>query len=184
MSKTKNHLESAPETHFTSTIFNHNWITYDSKKNEVTFSDEAKVELQKLIDTIQAGFPIEEKNPEPIAESVSIKEINEATIANVTDAMIVAGKWKKSVKKFFERIQILLQWKKKWWKLKETEKKVEKKVEKYKDLFFAHIVLEYTEWWKIKSLQEAPIIVRPWEKISVMLWSLQTRLRFAHIKPR
>lgn len=182
MPKDKNQLESVHENHFTSTLFTHEWITYDSKKNEVIFSNEAKWELQKLIDTIQAGFPIEEKNHETIDESVSVKNITEATITNVTDAMIVAGKWKKSVEKFMERVKILLQWKKKWWKLKETEKKVEKKVEKYKDNLFAHIILQYTENWELKSLREAPIIVRPWEKIIVMLWSLQTRLRFAHIK--
>jgi hypothetical protein len=182
MPKDKNQLESVPENHFTSTLFTHEWITYDSKKNEVIFSDEAKWELQKLIDSIQAGFPIEEENHETIDESVSVKNITETTIANVTDAMFVAGKWRKAIKKFLASIDMLLQWKKKWWKLKETEKKVEKKVEKYKDNLFAHIILQYTEDWEIKPLREAPIIVRPWEKITVMLWSLQTRLRFAHIK--
>jgi len=163
MSKAKNHLESAPENHFTITVFNHVWITYDSKENKVILSDEAMWELQKLIDTIQAGFPIEEKNPEPVIES---------------------GKWDKAIGRFLARAKILLQWKKKKWKLKEIEKKVEKKTAKYKDSFFAHIVLQYTEWWGTRTLEAAPIIVRPWEKISVMLWSLQTRLRFAHIKSK
>lgn len=184
MSKTRSHSESTPENHFTSTLFTHEWITYDPKKLEVTFSDEAKWELQKLIETIQSGFPIEINSSEPPTESVNIKEINEATIANVADAMIVAGKWKKSIEKFLERVKILLQWKKKWWKFKETEKKVEKKVEKYQDTLFAHIIVQYIEWWEKKYLQEAPMIIRSWEKIEKILYSLQTRLRFAHIKSK
>lgn len=180
MSKAKNHLEAASENHFTSTVFNHDWITYDSKENKVTLSDEAMWELQKLIDTIQAGFPIEEKNPEPVIESMSVEKITETTVVNFTDAMIVAGKWDKAIGRFLARAKILLQWKKKKWKLEKIEKKVEKKTAKYKDSFFAHIVLQYTEWWEKKSLQEAPIIVRPWEKLSIIIHSLQIRLRFTH----
>lgn len=180
MHKNQDQIESAPESEIKRIVFAHEGISYDPVKNEITISDEAKWELQKLIETIQAEFPVEEKNPESITESVNIKEINEATIANVADAMFVAGKWRKAIKKFLARIDILLQWKKKWWKLKETEKKVEKKVEKYKNNPFAHILLQYPDWGEIKTLQEAPIIVRPWEKLSIIIHSLQIRLRFTH----
>jgi hypothetical protein len=182
MPKDNNNLESAQENHFTSTIFSHEWISYNPKKLEITFSDEAKSELQKLVESIQERFPAENKNTESSDDALSVKNITESTIANVTDAMIVAGKWKKSVGKFLERVKILLQGKKKWWKLKEIEEKVEKKVEKYRDTHFAHIVLEYTEWWESKTLPETPIIIRPGEKLAVMLWSLQTRIRFSRIK--
>ena len=62
-----------------------------------------------------------------------------------------------------------------------VDKKVDKQIQKYTNPPFAHITIEYQEGDKKIILNDAPIIVRPHEKIGEILKSLQQRLNFSKI---
>ncbi len=179
MSKSKEHLLVCPESPPETKLFYHEWVSYNPQNSKVAFTPEALVELQKLVDEIQAGFPTEEEWL--LKQSKQTHETTKVTVETasaVTDAMFVAGKSNTAIAKFLDRVSLILRWKKKWWDLKE----VEKKVEKYGHSLRTNIMLHYADWSEIKSIPESMIIVRPWETLDVMIPSQQKRLDFAHIK--
>lgn len=183
MSKSKEHQEIRPESPPETKLFHHEWVSYNPQNNKVSFSDEAIEALQKLVDEIQVWFPTEEQWL--LMQSEQTHETTKVTVETadaVTDAMLVAGKSDSNIAKFLDQVSLILRWKKKWWDLKEVTKKVEKKVEKYGHSLRTNIMLHYSDWSEIKSIPESMIIVRPWEKLDVMIKSQQTRLGFAHIK--
>lgn len=170
----KKHAESHEAVEIQSQSFFDPGISYNPEKNEVKFSDEAKIALQNLVHKIQSKFPVEPTNS--TTDEHPTEKVTLAVVNNVADAMLVAWKWEKATNKFWNRaISLLGQKKVNWGKI---EEKVQEKVQKYRYNTFAHITIHYIEWDETKSLHDTPIIVRPWEDLETMLKSLKTRLRF------
>lgn len=174
----KKHAESNETVEIQSQSFFDPGVSYNPEKNEVKFSDEAKISLQKLVHQIQSWFPVESTHS--TTDDHPTEKVTLAVVNTVADAMLVAWKWEKATNKFWSRAISLLEKKKvNWGKI---EEKVQAKVHKYNDTIFAHITIHYMEWHETKSLHDTPIIVRPWEDIETMLKSLKTRLRFPRHK--
>lgn len=70
--------------------FFHPGVSYNPDKNEVSFSDEAKIALQNLVTEIQSHFPAEPIDS--ILEHHQTEKVTLAVADNVADAMIIDGK--------------------------------------------------------------------------------------------
>ncbi len=168
-------LTTPPQT------FSHPGITFDPKNYKIHFSDEAKNEFQKIIDTIQSQLKLDQTENEKVESDTKNTPITPQIIDYVLDGMIEDGKWKKSINKLIERALDILGKKNKWHKAAETIEKIEKKVQKYSNQKCVEIIVSYMNDDKENFLTDTPIRVWEWQNIPTILNSLNTRLWFTQV---
>ncbi len=179
------HIHSNDIPTFPQQTFFHPGITFDPKNYKIHFSSEAKDEIQKIINWIQSQLKIDEAKNEEIGIGLESDTknipITPQVIDHVVDGMFADWKWKKSIKKFIERVVDILGKKKKWQKAAETIEKIEKKVQKYSNQNRIEIIIGYSDGNKNILLQETPITVWIWQDLPTMLNSLNTRLWYTQV---
>lgn len=148
------------------TSFFHEWITFNSKKNEVTFSPEAREILSKIVVELQKEF-IEEPETTPVIPVST--EISATTINKVVETMKSEGKGKKALKKFKDNVLLLLKRKGKGKKIEDAQVSVEKKIKKYASYPKIEIYIKYLEDGVTKSIEWVPMTVWPDSNAAIMV---------------
>lgn len=94
-------MKHSIEAEFTSTeirTFSHPGISYDKKSNKISLSDDAKNDLQKIVNEIQSQLKIEQEKAESQEAALSQEQLSQdiiitsQTIDSTVDGMVVAGK--------------------------------------------------------------------------------------------
>lgn len=148
------------------TSFFHEWITFNSKKNEVIFSPEAREALSKIVAELQKEFIEEPEATHVIPDST---EISATTISKVVETMKHEGKGKKALKKFKENVLLLLKRKGKGKKIEDAQASVEKKIKKYASYPKIEIYIKYLEDSVTKSIDWLPMTVWPDSNADIMV---------------
>lgn len=165
-----------PHVQSTTHTFFHEWVSLNSKTNELSFSNEAKIALQENINKITI------ESPQISSPEISDESLSQVAVDAVLDAMIVEWKPKKSIKKFIERVSLLLGSKKKSSKeITHAEKKVEKKIEKYIHYPRIEILIQYQDEDFIRTIDDVPMTIWQWHDLNSMILSINTRLRYKHV---
>ncbi len=149
-------------------IFFHEWITYDSEKHKFTFSDEAKIALQKYYSSFNLKISdTKEKNK-------GIKKITNQNV-NVTLASLIAKDASiKTIDKFKNWVKELLKKKESTKARKKTKKKVLETINQHIEPESLRVYFEYTEKEQHKK-SSLPIIITPESDIDQIISSLNTR---------
>jgi hypothetical protein len=157
------------------TSFFHEWIIFNSKKNEVTFSDAAKESLTEKIVQLQNEFNVEAETITTIPETA---ELSATTITKVVETMKNEGKGKKALRRFKDNVTRILQSKGRGKKIKEAQGSVEKKIRKYASYPRIEIYIEYLDDGKMKSIEWLPMTVWPDSNASDMVKGFNIFLGF------